>query len=133
MVEELDLSWRRVAPLCTCSVLLVEDDPTSRRALGTALQRRGWSVCLAATVAEAKGRLDHGLEPDVVLLDLMLPDGDGGDVLRDVRERGLDAKVAVCTGVADAERLNRVIALGPNAVFTKPLDLSCIEGVCAGA
>jgi two-component system response regulator TctD len=133
MVVELDLSWRRVVPLDTCSVLLVEDDEASRRALGAALRRRGCSVCLATTVAEAKGRLRHGLEPDVVLLDLMLPDGDGREVLREVRQRGLDAKVAVCTGVADPECLSGVVAMGPNAVFTKPLDLAGIEAMCAGA
>lgn len=133
MHPDVDLAWRRVPPLDTRSVLLVEDDEANRHTLGLLLGRRGWSVCLATTVAEAKDRLEHGFEPDCLLLDLMLPDGDGGEVLREVRDRGLKTRVAVCTGVVDPERLNGVLAMGPNAVFTKPLDLSKVEGMCVGA
>ena len=56
-----------------------------------------------AVLARAAASLDllsGGLEPDCMILDLMLPDGEGEAVLREVRERHLRTHVAVCTGTA---------------------------------
>ena len=66
------------------SVLLVEDDPRVRRALRLALQDEGYQVAEAATGEDGLEEL-RATAPDVVLLDLMLPDPDGFTVCREIR------------------------------------------------
>ena len=102
-------------------VLLVEDDPPTVHALETLLRHHRFDVTVAATVDAALRLLDDA-EPDAVLLDLMLPDGDGIRILQAVRERQLSTRVAVLTGVGDLARLDRVRALRPDAMLQKPVD-----------
>jgi DNA-binding NarL/FixJ family response regulator len=73
--------------------------------------------------------LDHGLVPDCLLLDLVLPDGNGEDVLMKVRDGGLKTRVAICTGSQDAARLSRLRSMNPNGILLKPVDLAELEGV----
>ena len=64
--------------------LLVEDEAEIRRFVRTALEAEGWSVRESVTMKE--GVTDAGTEkPDLVILDLGLPDGDGVDFIRQVR------------------------------------------------
>ena len=79
-------------------LMIVEDDPASRSSLGSIFSRRGWIICAAGTLSGAMSLLDHGLVPDCLLLDLVLPDGNGEEVLKKVRDGGLKTRVAVCTG-----------------------------------
>lgn len=83
------------------------------------LARRGLVVDVAPTVAKALVALAGA--PDLVVLDLMLPDGSGATVLRAVREAGLDCPVAVTTGTADRTLLELVRSLNPVAILTKPV------------
>ncbi|WP_344037267.1 response regulator, partial [Saccharothrix xinjiangensis] len=69
------------------SVLLVEDDAHIRQALGLALADEGFAVADAVSGEEALELLADA-EPDVVLLDLMLPGVDGLEVCRTLRARG---------------------------------------------
>ena len=66
-------------------VLLVEDDPTLSRLYVAYLERAGVTPLHAATVAEAKATLAQ-IQPSVVLLDLILPDGHGFEVLQTLRD-----------------------------------------------
>ncbi len=106
-------------------VLVVEDDLASRHALERLLAHKGWVVTVARTVAEAMEKLSP--PPHCILLDLMLPDGDGEQILRRVQEEDLPTKVAVCTGTSDPVRLAMVKGMDPAALFHKPLDF---EAVC---
>ena len=65
-------------------LLIVDDDDTLRDLLGREIARSGHQIALAATAAEAASSV-AAAEPDVVLLDLMLPDRPGIDVLRQFR------------------------------------------------
>ena len=103
-------------------ILLVEDDPSSARALRAILHRRGWHVDVASTLAEGMDALEHG--PEWVVLDLMLPDGDGEAILRAIRSSGEPSRVVVITAVNDPDRLERVRELGPEALLHKPLDVA---------
>jgi DNA-binding response OmpR family regulator len=76
--------------------LLVEDDEVLRRIIRINLAKRGLVVreagsCEAAFLALAD------LRPDVLILDLNLPDGNGGDLLREVRRRGIAAPAVIIT------------------------------------
>ena len=103
-------------------MLIVEDDPGSRTALGYVLAHAGHDVATAATLAEAMRHLSDASAPDLIILDLMLPDGDGCAVLQSVRASPPPhPRVAVTTGVMDAAWLARVEALRPDALLRKPI------------
>ncbi len=103
-------------------MLLVEDDPATAGALHSILSRKGWVVTVAGTLAEALVQIRQP-PPDWVVLDLMLPDGDGLALLRKIRSDRLDVRVAVTTGSADGSQLDAVLELGPELFLTKPIDL----------
>lgn len=96
-------------------VLLVEDDDRVAGALEVALSRRGYEVTRAATAAAALAAPD----PDLVLLDLGLPDRDGVAVCRELRER---SGVAIIVLTARGEERDRVTGLrsGADDYVVKP-------------
>jgi CheY-like chemotaxis protein len=102
--------------------LVVEDDSISRTAMRYLLAHHGWQASAAAT-------LDHGrtlllsIHPHVLVLDLMLPDGDGADLLRQIRDEQLPVRVAVLTGMGDPVVLDRVRQLQPEVLFRKPVNI----------
>ena len=63
-------------------------------------------------------------KPDALILDLMLPDGDGLAVLRRAREEFPEIRIAVTTGIEDHERLEQIRQLQPDALLRKPLELN---------
>src|SRR4051794_16160938 len=81
------------------TVLIVEDDRAARVAISRILKKQGFAVSEAGTVAGAMESIEQR-RPDWILLDLMLPDGCGIDVLRRVRAQHLATKVCVITGCA---------------------------------
>jgi DNA-binding response OmpR family regulator len=99
-------------------VLVVEDAPEFTRVVSTVLGNEGHRVRAAATVADALIELDEG-NPDVVILDLGLPDGDGLDLCRLIRERS-NAYVLVLTGRDD--EVNKLLGfrMGADDYMTKP-------------
>lgn len=102
-------------------MLVVEDDASSRNALRLILAHQGWDVVVAASLREGLANLKNS--PDVVLLDLMLPDGDGADLLRVAARDHPTTRVGVITGVADPDRLRGVRQLNPAFVCIKPINV----------
>ncbi len=102
-------------------MLLVEDDIVSAHALSSILRHRGFEVTVASTLAEGFAKLSEN--PGHVILDLMLPDGDGGDILRYIRQSKLPSRVVITTAVNDASRLRGIHDLKPDAILQKPIDL----------
>ena len=111
-------------------VLLVEDDWRTHSALRKILTKLGWEVYSAMTVSGGLALLH--LRPQAIILDMMLPDGDGIDVLRQVRAEQQAAKVAVTTGIEDLARLEEIRQLAPDAMLRKPLELDDLLRVLGG-
>jgi two-component system response regulator TctD len=107
-------------------LLLVEDDPYLQENLVRSLSRRGLQVTSASTAAQAVS-LWQSLRPDVVLLDLTLPDGDGLNVVSQVRQKGFTTPVLVLTARATVG--DRVLGLnsGADDYMAKPFDLDELE------
>jgi DNA-binding response OmpR family regulator len=107
------------SPAARTSVLVVEDDPGIATQIVRGLRRGGYDADHVMTGGEA---LRWG-EPDVVLLDLALPDTDGVDVCRQLRER---SPVAIIVVTARGEEPERVLALdaGADDYLVKPFGLA---------
>src|SRR6476469_1854906 len=104
-------------------VLLVEDDPDIAPTLVRALEREGYAVAHAATGGAAVD-LVASLPTEVVLLDLGLPDMDGLEVCRRIRDGGYQGAVLILT--ARGGELDRVVGLdvGADDYLSKPFSLS---------
>jgi DNA-binding response OmpR family regulator len=103
-------------------VLIVEDDPTIGRSLDQSLRAQGYAVTLAPDGASARRALCSST-PDLVVLDLGLPDIDGLDLCREVRESLPGISILVLT--ARDEEIDVVLGLdaGANDYVTKPFRL----------
>ena len=101
-------------------ILIVEDDQFTLAALEVIFGRCGCEVLSASTVAEGLRLLDEN--PDCIVLDLSLPDGLGIDVLARIRERKMDARIAVTTGSVDPDLLTAAANLHPDVLLRKPVD-----------
>ena len=105
-------------------VLIVEDDRNSSRAMEAILERLGWDVFVAENVQDAQSFLRDKF--DAIILDLMLPDGDGAHILRYARQNKSATLVAITTGVTDPARLADLKPFSPDLVLSKPIDLAAL-------
>ena len=99
-------------------ILLIEDEESISEPLSEALGREGFDVSIAATAADGR-QLFRDRAPDLVLLDVMLPDGDGRDVLREIRTTSRTPVVMVTARGAELERVLG-LELGADDYVTKP-------------
>jgi two-component system KDP operon response regulator KdpE len=107
-----------MAPL----VLVVEDEPPVRRFLRAALAGHGYRVVEAGSVAEAE-QLAPGHNPDVFLLDLGLPDGDGIDLARRLREWSRAPIIVLSARGREEDKVNALDA-GADDYLTKPFGVN---------
>jgi two-component system KDP operon response regulator KdpE len=99
-------------------VLVVDDEPQIVRGLRVVLRNAGFQVDSAGTKEEALDALSHR-PPDAVLLDLVLPDGSGVDVCREVREWS-HVPIVVVSAVGDEREKVRALDAGADDYVTKP-------------
>jgi two-component system, OmpR family, KDP operon response regulator KdpE len=100
------------------SVVVVDDEPQIRRLLRVSLETQGFSVHLAATGEEGL-RLVQGRKPDIVLLDLGLPDRDGTEVLAGLREWSSVPVIILSVRNAE-EEIVRLLDAGADDYLVKP-------------
>jgi CheY-like chemotaxis protein len=107
------------------TVLVVEDEPDTREFLARALGHHGAAVVTAATAAEALARF-RAARPDVLVSDIGLPDVDGYDLMRMIREEtGGDAVQAIAlTAYARSEDRARALGAGFQDHLSKPVHVS---------
>jgi len=101
-------------------VLVIDDEPHIRRLLATALARGGYDVVEAADARAAMTALE-GAHPDVVLLDLGLPDRDGLELVPLIKQRS-DATLLVVSARDATEQKVTALDLGADDYVTKPFD-----------
>lgn len=104
------------------SVLVVEDNRDLALGLRVNLSDEGYAVETASTAREALAAVRRS-KPDLILLDLGLPDGDGVDFLRRLRADGEDALVLVLTASVQHDRKLQALRDGADDYVTKPFDL----------
>jgi DNA-binding response OmpR family regulator len=109
-------------------LLIVEDDLATLYAMRDMFVSRGWDVSTSKTVAGALARLDP--PPGWIILDLGLADGDGEEVLRHIRMSALPCRVAVVSDALDAERVESLRPLEPDALIPRPVCFERLAAVC---
>ena len=104
------------------TILLVEDNPKVMRNNTTILSSRGARVIAAPNLLEARLKLSEEL-PDIAVLDIMLPDGSGLDLLRELR-RHATLPVLLLTAKGKSEDVVTGLSLGADDYIAKPYDLN---------
>lgn len=103
------------------SILIIEDDITFSLMLTTWLGKKGFEVVTSTSVSDAKNRIEN-VSLDLILSDLRLPDGDGIDLLRWIRERNTSVPLIMMTSYADIQTAVQAIKLGASDYISKPLN-----------
>jgi DNA-binding NtrC family response regulator len=103
------------------SVLIIDDDPLIRKTLTSHLAKKGFEVTTAEGGDEGLSRFAETC-PDLVLLDIRLPDTDGLEVLRRIKERGTKTSVVMMTAFDDMQSTVMAIKLGAFEYLVKPLN-----------
>ena len=111
-------------------VLLVEDEAALRRVIARNLTGRGLEVSEAATVAQALQALSSEL-PDLILLDINLPDHSGWDVLRDLQRRSVNVPTIVVSAIRVSQ--SRLDEFHPMAYLPKPFPIDALLRLVLGS
>lgn len=111
------------------SILVAEDDPASRELIGELLTAEGYRVEMATDGRGALDRLRNGATPDLVLLDIQMPELDGYEVLRRLRMLpGMESlPVVAFTAYAMAGDSERALAAGFSGYITKPIRVAALR------
>jgi len=104
-------------------ILVVDDEPPIRRLLRVGLTTEGYTVIEAADAGEAQAEI-ASQKPDVIILDLGLPDMPGHDLLAHWRSEGLDLPILILSSRADEAGIVRALELGADDYVVKPFGVA---------
>jgi two-component system KDP operon response regulator KdpE len=104
-------------------ILVVDDEPPIRKLLRTGLGTQGYEVLEAETAGQACEQLRRD-KLDMVILDLGLPDRNGLDLLRELREKQLDVPVVILSSRTDETGIVQALELGADDYVTKPFGMN---------
>ena len=117
-------------------ILIVDDNADNRDVLARRLRRNGFEVVMAGSGQEGIDRADNG-KPDLILMDMNMPELDGWEATTKIRQAGISVPVIALTAHAmDGDR-DRAIEAGCSEYHTKPIAmdklLELIEGLLSRA
>ena len=104
------------------NLLIVDDEASLRDFLSIVFEGEGWRVETAASVTEARAAVGRG-EPDIVLCDLMLPDGSGIDLIREVKEKTPSVPFVMITAHTSTKSAVEALKAGAIDYIAKPFDI----------
>ena len=107
--------------------LLVDDDSDAAETMAMLIASEGFTVATAGSLRDARRQMALQ-EPDIVLLDLMLPDGSGMELFDDAKALP-NAEVVLITGHASLETSIQALRLGAADYLVKPMSLKQLQGV----
>ena len=109
-----------------CSVLVVDDEEKICRALSGMLQRFGYSVRQATSGQDGLALVGQEV-PDLILLDLMMPDMNGPRFLEELRKTHPELPVVIVTGYPDSDLMQQATQYAPVMLLSKPVDAQLLE------
>src|SRR2546423_1493272 len=107
--------------------IVVDDDSNPREALAALVTQEGFTAAQAGSVAEARIQLVRQ-RPDVVVMDLRLPDGSGMDLFEDLEDRSTIETILI-TGHASVETAVEALRMGASDYLTKPVNLQRLKAI----
>jgi len=102
-------------------ILIADDEPSNAKILGEELTDRGYTVEMANNGSETLKKVESS-PPDLIILDYMMPDLTGLDVLKDLRKRGNDTPVVMITAYGSIERAVEAMKEGAYDFITRPFE-----------
>src|SRR5215468_8521931 len=102
-------------------ILIADDEPSNRNILSQELTHKGYSVLVASDGREALRKVESS-RPDLIILDYMMPDLSGLEVLRELRKRENDTPVVMITAYGTMERAVEAIKEGAFDFITRPFE-----------
>src|SRR6185436_12029168 len=109
--------------------LIVDDEPNSVNAMAELVEKEGFATATASNLAEARARLSED-RPDVILVDLMLPDGSGLSLLEEL-DPARRTEVILVSGQATVDSAISALRVGVLDYLTKPVDVRRLKSVLA--
>ena len=113
----------------TAKILLVDDEPGMLRYIKTLLEVDDYKVETATTGEEALECVDKGLQPDLILLDVLMPGIDGLQTLEQLRQKQPGVKVIMLSCVNDTRKVVQAMKLGAQDYLTKPFQKAELDAV----
>jgi PAS domain S-box-containing protein len=110
----------------SAKILVVDDDPDMRRVLAASLEALGYEVAEAGDGPSALAMFDQ-TAPDIMIVDFAMPDMNGAEVARAVRERRRNLPIIFASGYAETEKIER--AIGNATILRKPFRLNELQAV----
>jgi len=111
------------------NILLVDDEPGMLRYIRTLLEVDEYKVQTATTGEDALKQVEKGLNPDLVLLDLLMPGIDGLQTLEQLRQMKPGVKVVMLSCVSDTRKVVQAMRLGAHDYLTKPFQKAELDAV----
>ena len=112
-------------------VLIIEDEAVLARCIARSLTNLGLAVTVTRTLAEGEQVFTEEC-PDLLLLDMELPDGNGLDLLASLIARDPEVRILVMTAYAGPQHAARALELGARACLHKPMDLEVLASAVRG-
>lgn len=110
----------------TATILIVDDEENALRNISAFLEAKGFETITATTVAEARASLQRG-EPDIVLLDVQLPDGYGPDLLEETVNYPVRPPIILITAYGEIEMAVEAMKNGAHDFIQKPIEFTTLE------
>jgi DNA-binding response OmpR family regulator len=118
--------WGAASELAGATILLVEDEPTTAESIAACFSACGAHVWHAETGADARA-IVRTARPDVIVLDLSLPDVDGLVLCPRLRAEAEDVPIVICSDSPDRRDMLLAFKLGAEDFITKPVDLDELQ------
>ena len=107
--------------------LIVDDEPDSAEMMAALIATEGFTVAVAHSLRDARAQITLH-QPDIVLLDLMLPDGSGMDLFEDANAVA-NSEIVLMTGHASLETSIQALRLGAADYLVKPVNIKQLQGI----
>ena len=109
------------------TILVVDDEPIMRSLLARMLIRLNATAVEAASGPEAEGMIAE-VKPDLVLLDIMMPEQDGYTTCQHLRTQGYTGRVVMVTAISPEAGLRKALDAGANDYMQKPVNRDALQG-----